>query len=380
MPHKFNVGIVLPAHYHGGIAKLSTMAALDLAGAGHSVTIFIPLMPHYYYHVTLGKHPLTWLKASVRHLKYWARTRTFYFQDMLTGQEGSEFVSVNFVLRRASKAALKKFDYLILHSIAGVSEYKKHFPQERQIYLVHHPEEQDHGQSEVFRKLRSDFKGKILAVSPATTREIENHVPDPPLMPDSVSPLMWRQQHDLCRESERQDVLLFWKSPESGSTGTQIIRALLDLRPRTTVTIWCRVGYGYTEIAKGAFPEIPVVENVSEQELCDLYLGHSLLLFPSTHEGFGMPPIEALACGCIPVLRPGVGAAEMYARDSENSIFIEWNAEETASRMAAVLDDPAKLRAMRITGAESITPFDPVGYGHRILAAAGVLHSTPNPF
>ena len=40
---------------------------------------------------------------------------------------------------------------------------------------------------------------------------------------------------------------------------------------------------------------------VAEAELFDLYRGASLFVFPSLYEGFGLPPLEAMACG-VPVI------------------------------------------------------------------------------
>jgi glycosyltransferase involved in cell wall biosynthesis len=37
---------------------------------------------------------------------------------------------------------------------------------------------------------------------------------------------------------------------------------------------------------------------VDDQELADLYSAASCLLFPSRYEGFGLPCLEAMACGC----------------------------------------------------------------------------------
>ena len=42
-------------------------------------------------------------------------------------------------------------------------------------------------------------------------------------------------------------------------------------------------------------------QNVSHRQLCALYSNAIAMIFPSTHEGFGWPIIEAQACGC-PVL------------------------------------------------------------------------------
>lgn len=46
---------------------------------------------------------------------------------------------------------------------------------------------------------------------------------------------------------------------------------------------------------------------VSDAELRALYEGAICLLFPSRYEGFGLPPLEAMACGC-PVIAAAAGA------------------------------------------------------------------------
>jgi glycosyltransferase involved in cell wall biosynthesis len=40
------------------------------------------------------------------------------------------------------------------------------------------------------------------------------------------------------------------------------------------------------------------VGRVSDKDLCDLYSAASCLVFPSRYEGFGLPCLEAMACGC----------------------------------------------------------------------------------
>jgi glycosyltransferase involved in cell wall biosynthesis len=56
-------------------------------------------------------------------------------------------------------------------------------------------------------------------------------------------------------------------------------------------------------------PDVKVTGQVSDDQLAALYTGAHALVFPSDEEGFGLPPVEALACGTpvaacdVPVLR-----------------------------------------------------------------------------
>jgi glycosyltransferase involved in cell wall biosynthesis len=53
---------------------------------------------------------------------------------------------------------------------------------------------------------------------------------------------------------------------------------------------------------RGNLPDIVCVPDVPEHVLPILYSRASALIYPSKYEGFGMPPIEAIACGCPVIL------------------------------------------------------------------------------
>lgn len=371
MADRLNIGIVVPSNFRGGPQKISAIAAADFARNGHEASIFVPVLPYYYYSVSVGRGYWFWVRRRLPpYVKDWIRTRTFCFQDLLNETSHASSVSVRCVPRRASRRQVARCNYLIIHTIAQVAEYQTVFPQERQIYLLHHPEERVHGHADIFRGLRRAFRGKILVVSPSTAREVTDHIPDPPVILDPISPIFWDQRCSYEPGGARRDVLFSYDTYRGGPEGVEIVKALLARRPKTTITVWARDS---ADKLRRILPGVRVVGNVSERDLCDLYLGHSLLLFPSAYEGFGMPPIEASVCGCIPVLRPLVGAAEVYAVDGENSIYLNGNEMEIARRLADALDTPGVLAAMRVAAREAVRPFDPNGYGARLLRAAGVL-------
>ena len=132
------------------------------------------------------------------------------------------------------------------------------------------------------------------------------------------------------------------------------------MRPQTTVTVWTRDLDPRIDASE-------VVSGLSEEELCHHYLTHSLLLFPSDFEGAGMPPMEAMACGCIPILKAGVGAADTYA-SHENAVLLGENIAVNAEMIADLLDHPSAAEKMRAKAKEALLPFSPSGCGVALLA------------
>jgi len=52
------------------------------------------------------------------------------------------------------------------------------------------------------------------------------------------------------------------------------------------------------EIGEKTRERIDFLETVSDRQLAKLYRNALALILPSFHEGFGLPPLEAMACGC----------------------------------------------------------------------------------
>ncbi|MGC4378833.1 glycosyltransferase [Fictibacillus sp. Mic-4] len=59
-----------------------------------------------------------------------------------------------------------------------------------------------------------------------------------------------------------------------------------------------------------------------QKNLADIYRTADIFIFTSWYEGFGMPPLEAMASG-VPVISTKCGGVEEYARSGQNSILVE---------------------------------------------------------
>jgi glycosyltransferase involved in cell wall biosynthesis len=58
--------------------------------------------------------------------------------------------------------------------------------------------------------------------------------------------------------------------------------------------------------------EVRILGWVKEKELAPLYRGAVLAFYLSHHEGFGLPPLECLACGTPVIVNPGQGLDDAW--------------------------------------------------------------------
>ncbi|WP_300055839.1 glycosyltransferase family 4 protein [uncultured Roseobacter sp.] len=96
--------------------------------------------------------------------------------------------------------------------------------------------------------------------------------------------------------------------------------------------------------AAGLAERLRFMTEVPPEAMADWYRILDLYVAPQRWEGFGLTPIEAMACGC-PVVATRVGAFEALVVEGETGILVEPGDPE-AIRQAAdhILSDPARLQ------------------------------------
>lgn len=100
---------------------------------------------------------------------------------------------------------------------------------------------------------------------------------------------------------------------------------------------------------------IHITGYVDDRTLANLYSGASLFLYPSLYEGFGLPPLEAMACG-TPVLASNSSCIPEICGSSA-VFFNPYDEEELASLLEELLSKPEKSKKLSDSGIERASHF-----------------------
>ncbi|MBN1622699.1 MAG: glycosyltransferase family 4 protein [Endomicrobiales bacterium] len=87
----------------------------------------------------------------------------------------------------------------------------------------------------------------------------------------------------------------------------------------------------------GLSRDIINIENAKTDELQSFYCGADLFVFPSFYEGFGLPPLEAMACGC-PVVAANTSSLPEVMGDA-GLMADPYNVEDLANSISRVITD-----------------------------------------
>jgi len=120
-------------------------------------------------------------------------------------------------------------------------------------------------------------------------------------------------------------------------------------------------GYGYDE-AKYVIEQFNLNQEVympgwiQEEDLPYIFNGALAFIFPSRHEGFGIPVIQALACG-VPVAASQLAVFKEIAGDS--ILYFDQNCKHDISRAMGEIANNEELReTLKRRGLETVKNFD----------------------
>jgi glycosyltransferase involved in cell wall biosynthesis len=121
----------------------------------------------------------------------------------------------------------------------------------------------------------------------------------------------------------------------------------------------------------GLSERVSFTGDVSDKELAALYRGALGLLFASSYEGFGLPIVEAMACG-TPVLTSSIGVMPEVA--GESAILVDpLDVEAIRDGIRRLVADSALRERLRVTGLLRAKEFSWDSTGTRVSDALRLL-------
>ena len=104
------------------------------------------------------------------------------------------------------------------------------------------------------------------------------------------------------------------------------------------------------EIPAGIFTE--VIRPVNDLEMVQFYRRCDVFVFTSFVEGFGLPPLEAMACG-VPVITTDCGGVMDFANDKNSLTIPAGNATALAEGILRIQKEASLRNSLRSQGLES---------------------------
>jgi len=166
------------------------------------------------------------------------------------------------------------------------------------------------------------------------------------LHPSSVHVIPLAIDHERFRPGEeaREPFLLYPARPWPHKNHVRLFEAFASLR-RTRPQLRLILTGGGLERLDPLPDGVQRLGVVSGEELASLYRRAACLVFPSLYEGFGLPPLEAMACGC-PVAASRAGAIPEVCGDA--AVLFDPNDPESIA--AGILETDTRAHELRGRG------------------------------
>ena len=124
-------------------------------------------------------------------------------------------------------------------------------------------------------------------------------------------------------------------------------------------------------LGESARKRIRIVGHVPRNDLRKLLAGARMLTFPSLHEGFGLPPLEAMRMGC-PVLTSNAGGLAEVCGNA--ALFVDpFETDSIRRGIVKMIEDDALRLKLREAGRAQAAKFSTEIYVNRLAEAYGRL-------
>jgi glycosyltransferase involved in cell wall biosynthesis len=206
----------------------------------------------------------------------------------------------------------------------------------------------------------------VFCVSHFTARQLVELTGFPPERLSVVYngvPESWLMRRMPPQRTSKLPYLLYVGNVKPHKNLRRLLEAFESLRermPHELLIVGRRTGFRTGDAAALRFAErlesrVRFSGEVAEHELRVLYEGAAALVLPSLYEGFGLPPLEAMACGA-PVIVSDRGALPEVCGDAAEYCDAE-SVASIARAIARVTGSPDHAEALRARGFARVAGF-----------------------
>lgn len=202
----------------------------------------------------------------------------------------------------------------------------------------------------------------ILANSEATAQDVVNFFSIPASKITPIS-LAYDANHFRVLDVPKANYFLFLGRPDPHKNIHRVIEAFAQLDCRGDSTLWF-AGTPDPKVtpfllqqaeALGIADQVKVLDYVPYDELPNLLNQAIALVFPSLWEGFGLPVLEAMACG-TPVITSNISSLPEVAGDA--ALLVDpYCVEAITQGMKTILMDDAARSQLREAGLKRVKQF-----------------------
>jgi glycosyltransferase involved in cell wall biosynthesis len=130
---------------------------------------------------------------------------------------------------------------------------------------------------------------------------------------------------------------------------------LRELQPDLLLVVTSYNDPAYEEKARALGPSVRFTQFVDDELMCSLYHAASVLWYPSLYEGFGLPPLEAMACGTPVVAAISSSIPEVCANAA--LLVSPASVDENVQAIDSLLRDAGVAQRMVAAGRERARMF-----------------------
>ncbi|MBU1674062.1 glycosyltransferase family 4 protein [Patescibacteria group bacterium] len=192
---------------------------------------------------------------------------------------------------------------------------------------------------------------KIIAVSKNTKQDLINELNIPEekikVIYSGINPASDIDPEDIKKIKNKHNIsdnFIFTLSViEPRKNIESLIQVYNKIDPEADLVVAGRKGWK-SQIIKT--DKIKVLENISEKEKQALYQACQVFVFPSFYEGFGFPPLEAMAAGAPVIASANSSLSEICA---DKALLIDpYNLEEIEIALKEMLKDNSQYKNMNL--------------------------------